>query len=40
MSLETSTLSGWVGATTAALKPLIDALAAGVLYRITSQEVA
>jgi hypothetical protein len=26
--LETSTLSGWVGATAAALKPLVDALAA------------
>ena len=31
MSLETSTLSGWVGATAAALKPLVDALAADVL---------
>jgi transposase len=31
VSLETSTLSGWVGATAAALKPLIDALAADVL---------
>ena len=30
VSLETSTLSGWVGATAAALKPLIDALAADV----------
>ena len=28
VSLETSTLSGWVGATAAALKPLVDALAA------------
>ena len=31
MSPETSTLSGWVGATTAALKPLVDALAADLL---------
>jgi hypothetical protein len=31
VSLETSTLSGWVGATAAALQPLIDALAADVL---------
>ena len=31
VSLETSTLSGWVGATAAALKPLLDALAADVL---------
>jgi transposase len=31
ISLETSTLSGWVGATAAALKPLVDALAAAVL---------
>ncbi len=31
MSLETSTLSGWVGATAAALKPLVDALATDVL---------
>jgi transposase len=31
VSLETSTLSGWVGATAAALKPLVDALAADVL---------
>ena len=31
MSLETSTLSGWVGATAAALKPLVDALAADLL---------
>src|SRR5690348_8903472 len=31
VSLETSTLSGWVGATAAALKPLIDALAGDVL---------
>jgi transposase len=31
MSLETSTLSGWVGPTAAALKPLVDALATGVL---------
>ena len=31
VSLETSTLSGWVGATAAALKPLIDALAADAL---------
>ena len=30
VSLETSTLSGWVGATTAALAPLVDALAAEV----------
>src|SRR5207253_11484174 len=39
VSLETSTLSGWVGATAAALKPLVDALAtdvlAGVLTRPT-----
>ena len=28
---ETSTLSGWVGATAAALKPLVDALATDVL---------
>jgi transposase len=28
--VETSTLSGWVGATAAALQPLIDALAADV----------
>jgi transposase len=31
VGLETSTLSGWVGATAAALKPLLDALAAEVL---------
>ena len=31
VSLETSTLSGWVGATAAALQPLIDALAAEVM---------
>jgi transposase len=31
VSLETSTLSGWVGATAAALAPLTDALAADVL---------
>src|SRR5262249_3823740 len=31
VSLETSTLSGWVGATAAALQPLIDALASDVL---------
>ena len=31
VNLETSTLSGWVGATAAALKPLVDALAAEVL---------
>src|ERR1700745_1499078 len=31
VSLETSTLSGWVGATAAALKPLVDALATEVL---------
>jgi len=31
VSLETSTLSGWVGATAAALKPLVNALAADVL---------
>src|SRR3954454_9015467 len=31
VSLETSTLSGWVGATAATLKPLVDALAADVL---------
>ena len=31
VSLETSTLSGWVGATAAALQPLIDALATDVL---------
>ena len=31
VSLETSTLSGWVGATAALLKPLVDALAADVL---------
>ncbi len=31
VSLETSTLSGWVGATAAALKPLVDALAADVI---------
>ena len=30
VGLETSTLSGWVGATAAALKPLVDALAANV----------
>ena len=29
--LETSTLSGWVGATAAALQPLVDALAADVV---------
>ena len=29
--LETSTLCGWVGATAAALQPLVDALAADVL---------
>ena len=31
VTLETSTLSGWVGATAAALQPLIDALAAEVM---------
>ena len=31
VSLETSTLSGWVGATAATLKPLFDALATDVL---------
>jgi transposase len=31
VNLETSTLSGWVGATAAALAPLIDALAADVI---------
>src|SRR5437016_1964833 len=31
VTLETSTLSGWVGATAAALDPLIDALAADVM---------
>ena len=31
VELETSTLSGWVGATAAALKPLVDALAAEVM---------
>jgi hypothetical protein len=31
VSLETSTLCGWVGATAAALKPLVDALATDVL---------
>ena len=31
VSLEISTLCGWVGATAAALKPLVDALATGIL---------
>ena len=31
VSLETSALSGWVGATAAALKPLVDALAVDIL---------
>jgi transposase len=31
VNLETSTLSGWVGATAAALKPLVDALTADVV---------
>src|SRR5580704_3224784 len=31
VELETSTLSGWVGATAAALQPLIDALASDVM---------
>jgi len=31
VNLETSTLCGWVGATAAALKPLVDALAADLL---------
>src|SRR5437763_5099075 len=31
VSLETSTLSGWVGATAAALKPMVDTLASDVL---------
>lgn len=31
VELETSTLSGWIGATAAALQPLIDALAANVM---------
>ncbi len=31
VALETSTLSGWVGATTAALRPLIEALATEVI---------
>lgn len=31
VGLETSTLSGWVGATTAALTPLVDALAADII---------
>src|SRR5437773_6936537 len=35
VNLETSTLSGWVGATTAALQPLIDALAAEVMASVT-----
>src|SRR5262249_3745703 len=32
VSLETSTLSGWVGATAAALQPLIDVLASDALH--------
>src|SRR5438045_1195959 len=35
VNLETSTLSGWVGATAAALNPLIDALAADVMVSDT-----
>ena len=31
VSLETSTLSGWIGATAAALNPLVDALAAEIM---------
>jgi transposase len=31
VNLETSTLCGWVGATAAALQPLVDALAVDVL---------
>src|SRR5947208_7419957 len=31
VNLETSTLSGWVGATAAVLAPLIDALAANIM---------
>jgi hypothetical protein len=31
VSLETSTLSGWVGATAAALQPLVDAIASDIL---------
>ena len=31
MSLETSTLCGWVGATAAALQPLVDAFATDLL---------
>src|SRR5258708_6712526 len=35
VNLETSTLSGWVGATAAARQPLIDALAADVMASAT-----
>jgi transposase len=35
VDLETSTLSGWVGATAAALQPLIDALAAEIMASTT-----
>ena len=35
VNLETSTLSGWVGATAAALQPLIDALASEVMVSDT-----
>jgi transposase len=35
VSLETSTLCGWVGATAAALQPLVDALAADLLVSDT-----
>jgi len=35
VTLETSTLSGWVGATAAALQPLIDALASEVMVSDT-----
>jgi hypothetical protein len=34
-SLETSTLSGWAGATAAALKPLVDALATQIMTSAT-----
>jgi hypothetical protein len=35
VTLETSTLCGWVGATAAALQPLVDALATDVLASST-----
>jgi transposase len=40
VSLETSTLSDWVGATAAALQPLFEALAADLLTGDTARAAA